>query len=66
VTFISSAFTWTFIEVTEVGNANVTEVFLWNEPAADLGMYQAVHSRHSSMMEAIVVSQHYGRCRALY
>lgn len=66
VTFISSAFAWTFIETTEPGNVNLTEVFLWNEPSADLGMYRAVHSHHSSMMGAIVVSQHYGRCKALY
>lgn len=66
VTFISTAFAWSFIETTDVGNVNVTEVFLWNEPNADLGMYRAVHSRHSSIMGVIVASQHYGRCKVLY
>jgi hypothetical protein len=66
VSFIATAFTWSFIEVTDAGNVNVTQIFLWNEPNADLGTYRAVHSRHSSMMGAIIASQHYGRCKALY
>lgn len=66
VMFIATAFTWSFVEVTEAGNVNVTEVFLWNEPNADLNIYRAVHSRHSSMMGSIVASQHYGRCKAQY
>jgi hypothetical protein len=65
VTLIATAFTWSLVEVTETGNVNVTQVFLWDEPSADIGSYRAVHSRHSSMMGSIVVSQHYGRCKVL-
>lgn len=65
VTLIATAFSWSFVEVTETGNVNVTQVFLWDEPNADIGLYRAVHSRHSSIMGSIAVSQHYGRCKVL-
>jgi hypothetical protein len=65
VMFVATAFNWSFVEITDAGNVKVTQVFVWEETAADLGYYRAVHSRHSSMMGAIVVSQHYGRCKAL-
>ena len=66
VTFIGNGLTWSFIEVTDAGNVNVTQAFIWNEPDASQHLYRAVHSRHSSFAGRIVVSQHYGHCKALY
>ncbi len=65
VTFFAMSTTWSFVEVTDFGNVTVTQVFLWDEPEAELGVYRAVHSRQSSIMGAIAASQHYGHCKAL-
>lgn len=65
VTMIATGTTWSFVEVTDTGNVNVTQVFLWDEPQAAAGIYRAIHSRHSSLMGVIVASQHYGHCKAL-
>jgi hypothetical protein len=65
VTLIATGITWSFVEVTDAGNVNVTQAFLFEEPDAQVGLYRAIHSRHSSFAGAIVASQHYGRCKAL-
>jgi hypothetical protein len=65
VTLIATGITWSFVEVTDAGNINVTQAFLFEEPDAQFGLYRAIHSRHSSFAGAIVASQHYGHCKAL-
>jgi hypothetical protein len=65
VTMFATGTTWSFVEVTDAGNINTTQVFLWDEPEADRGVYRAIHSRHSSIMGVIVASQHYGHCKVL-
>jgi hypothetical protein len=65
VTLIATGITWSFVEVTAAGNVNVTQAFLFDEPDAPLGLYRAIHSRHSSIAGIIVASQHYGHCKAL-
>ena len=65
VTLIATGITWSFVEVTDAGNVNVTQVFIFDEPEARFGLYRAIHSRHSSIVGVIVASQHYGHCKAL-
>jgi hypothetical protein len=65
VTLIATGITWSFVEVTDAGNVNITQAFLFGEPDAPRGLYRAIHSRHSSIAGVIVASQHYGHCKAL-
>lgn len=50
-----------FIEVAAAGYLNLTTIY---EQASTVGVYPAVHSRHSNVAGAPVVSQLHGFCRS--
>lgn len=58
--------TWTFMEVTWLGNLYVTQVFLEEEPGAADHVYRAVRSRQWTAMGQVFATQHYGHCKAVY
>jgi len=60
VRFWKGAWTWNFVEVTDVGNVMTTTVF----EASGGKDYPAVHSRHTSVAGEPFPSQYRGTCSA--
>ena len=60
VRFWMGAWTWNFVEITDVGNVMTTTVF----DSKDGKSYPAVHSRHTSVAGEPFPSQYRGICSA--